>query len=313
MWQFDGTVGAMSDQTSILVIANAAAGSASDDDVDVVLDALSEIAETEVVIPDDGDAMAEALRSAEGRDVIVMGGDGSLNWVLGTCVAHDLFDSIGAIGLVPMGTGNDFARGMELPLDLRAAAEVAVRGHRVDCDLLVDEDKNVVMNAVHAGIAAAATGNAESFKGALGIGGYAVGALKAGTSTKGWEVAVWVDGEEVLGEDQDALMVTIAMGGSVGGGTPVAPDAQHTDRKADVMIATALGAWDRMTFAADLRRGQHVERDDVQVVQGTEVKIASVDSDKKFVINADGDLGETYLERTWTLWPRAWVCRTASS
>lgn len=299
----------MSEQPSILVIANAAAGSASDDDVDLVLEALGGLAETEVVIPHDGNAMTRALRSAGGRDVVVMGGDGSLNWVLGTCVAEDLFEEIGAIGLVPMGTGNDFARGMELPLDLREAARVAVHGQPQDCDLLVDEDENVVMNAVHAGIAAAATGNAQSLKGALGIGGYAAGALKAGMSTKGWEVAVWVDGEEVLDDEHDALMVTIAVGGSVGGGTPVAPDAAHTDRKADVVIATALSSWDRLTFAADLRRGQHVERDDVQVVQGTEVKIASADPDKEFVINADGDLGQNYRERTWTLRPRAWVCR----
>ncbi|MGB3762271.1 MAG: diacylglycerol kinase family protein, partial [Ornithinimicrobium sp.] len=79
----------MSDQPSILVIANAAAGSASDEDVDLVLEVLREYAETEVVVPEDDDAMASALRSAEGRDVVVMGGDGSFNWVLGTCVSHD--------------------------------------------------------------------------------------------------------------------------------------------------------------------------------------------------------------------------------
>ncbi|MGB3827675.1 MAG: diacylglycerol kinase family protein [Ornithinimicrobium sp.] len=303
----------MSDLPSVLVIANAAAGSAADDDVDRVLAVLGEHAQTEVVIPDGDEEMSQALGSADGRDVVVMGGDGSLNWVLSTCVADDLFDGIASIGLVPMGTGNDFARGMGLPLDLSEAARVAVQGERQDCDLLVDEDQNVVMNAVHAGIAAAATGNAESLKGALGIGGYAVGALKAGMSTKGWEVAVWVDGREVLDEDHDALMVTIAVGGSVGGGTPVAPDASHSDRKADVMIATALGSWDRLTFASDLRRGRHVERDDVQVVQGTEVKIASVDPDRTFVINADGDLGQQYRERTWTLRPRAWVCRVPGS
>lgn len=299
----------MPQKPSVLVIANAAAGSASDEDVDFVLSELRERAETEVVIPDDGEAMAQALRSAEGRDVVVMGGDGSLNWVLGTCVEHDLFGGIGTIGLVPMGTGNDFARGMELPLDLADAVRVALEGTPHDCDLLVDEDGNVVMNAVHAGIAAKATGNAQSMKGALGIGAYAIGALQAGMSTKGWEVAVWVDGEEVLDEDHDALMVTVAVGSSIGGGTSVAPDAEATDRKADVMIATALGAWDRLTFAADLRRGTHVERDDVQIVQGSEVTIRAVDSGEKFLVNADGDVGKEYTERTWALRPRAWVCR----
>ncbi len=303
------TVTPMPTKRSVLVIANAAAGSASDEDVDFVLAALRERAETEVVIPDDGDAMVEALRSADGRDVVVMGGDGSLNWVLGTCVEHDLFGGIGAIGLVPMGTGNDFARGMELPLDFPEAVRVALEGRPQDCDLLVDEDGQVVMNAVHAGVAADATGNAQSLKGVLGIGGYAVGAMKAGMSTKGWELAVWVDGEEVLDEDHDALMVTVAVGGTVGGGTSVAPDAEATDRKLDVMIATALGVWDRLTFAADLQKGSHVERDDVQVVQGSEVTIKSVDPDRQFLVNADGDLGEKYVERTWTLRPRAWVCR----
>jgi len=303
----------MSDKGSVLVIANAAAGSASDEDVDLVLEALGDRAETEVVIPDGGDEMAEALRSAQGRDVVVMGGDGSLNWVLSTCVEHDLFDGIGAIGLVPMGTGNDFARGMGLPLDLAEAVQMALEGEPHNCDLLVDEDGHVVMNAVHAGIAARATGNAESLKGAMGIGAYVIGAVKAGMSTKGWEIAVWVDGEEVLDKDHDALMVTIAVGSSIGGGTSVAPDAKATDRKVDVMIATALGASERLSFAADLQKGTHVERDDVQIVQGTEITITSVDPDKKFLVNADGDLGQKYSERTWKLRQDAWVCRAPSS
>ncbi len=301
---------AMNDKPSILVIANAAAGSASDEDTDLVLDALAEHAQTEVIVPDGEDEMVEALRGADGRDVVVMGGDGSLNWVLSTCIEHDLFGGLGAIGLVPMGTGNDFARGMGLPLDLHEAAKVAVRGKRMDCDLLVDEDGNVVMNAVHAGIAAAATQQAAGLKGTIGTAGYAVGAFSAGMSTKGWEVAVYVDGTEVLDEDHDALMVTVAVGASVGGGTRVAPDAEHTDRKADVMIATALGAWDRASFAVDLRRGQHVERDDVMIVQGTEVTVEAVDPDKEFLVNVDGDIGESYRRRTWTLQPQAWVCRT---
>ncbi len=306
-------MGVMPEKSSVLVIANAAAGSASDDDVDFVLDALRKRADTEVVIPDGDDAMVDALRSADGRDVVAMGGDGSLNWVLATCVEHDLFGGLGAIGLVPMGTGNDFARGKGLPLDLTEAVEVALEGEPHQCDLLVDEDGQVVINAVHAGIAARATGKAQSMKGALGIGAYAIGALKAGMSTNGWEVAVWVDGEEVLDEDQDALMVTIAVGSSIGGGTSVAPDADPTDRKADVIIATALGAWDRLSFAADLQKGTHVERDDVKVVQGTEITIKSVDPDREFLVDADGDLGQKYTERTWTLRSDAWVCRSPSS
>ncbi|MGB5953545.1 MAG: diacylglycerol kinase family protein, partial [Ornithinimicrobium sp.] len=290
----------MSAKDSVVVIANAAAGSAADEEVDQALKALGEQADTDVVVPDGDDEMEQALRDAEGRDVVVMGGDGSLNWVLATCWRLDLFGSIGSIGLIPMGTGNDFARGSGLPLDIDEAARVAVHGQRIECDVLTGDDGNLVMNAVHAGIAAAATAHADGAKDALGAAGYAVGAMAAGAKTTGWDVVVRVDGEEVLDDTQDALMVTIAVGGSIGGGTNVAPDANHSDRKADVMIATALGAWDKASFAADLRRGEHIQRDDVMVVQGTEITIESADPDKDFLVNADGDLGQRYRQRTWT-------------
>jgi len=295
--------------TSVLVIANAAAGSAEDEDVDRVLSTLASLAETDVVVPDGEEGMERALRSAQGRDIVVMGGDGSLHWVLQTASEHGLLDELGAIGLVPMGTGNDFARGMELPLDLVDAARIAVEGQPMEADLLEDEDGGVIVNVAHIGVAAVATSHAEGFKDAIGAAGYAAGALTAGVSTRGWEVVVHVDGEEVLDKDEDALLVSLALGSSVGGGTTVAPDASHTDRKVDVVVATGIRVRDRAGFAADLRRGTHAERDDVTVYQGTEVTIASVDPEKDFVVNVDGDLGPRYHSRTWTLRPAAWVCR----
>jgi len=302
-----------SSSTSVLVIANAAAGSAEDADVDRVLSTLASIAETDVVVPDGAEGMVTALTSAQGRDVVVMGGDGSLHWVLQTALEHDLLGDIGAVGLVPMGTGNDFARGIGLPLDLVDAARVAVEGEGREADLLVDEDGGVVVNVAHVGVAAAATSHAEGFKDAIGAAGYAAGALTAGVSTRGWEVVVHVDGEEVLDKDEDALLVSLALGSSVGGGTTVAPDASHTDRKVDVVVATGIRVRDRAGFAADLRRGTHADRDDVTVYHGTEVTVASVDPDKDFIVNVDGDLGPRYHSRTWTLRPAAWVCRVPSS
>ena len=58
------------------------------------------------------------------------------------------------LGLLPLGTGNDFARGTDLPLDPVAAAEVVLRDNPRPMDLVVDEVGEVVVNGVHVGVGA---------------------------------------------------------------------------------------------------------------------------------------------------------------
>ena len=68
---------------------------------------------------------------------------------------HDLSKAV--IGLLPLGTGNDFARAMEIPLDAEEAARVLVDGEIRPVDLIVDELGGVVVNNVHVGAGAQAS------------------------------------------------------------------------------------------------------------------------------------------------------------
>ena len=49
---------------------------------------------------------------------------------------HELADTL--VGLIPLGTGNDFARGVGIPLDPAEAARVVVAGNVAPVDLIVD-------------------------------------------------------------------------------------------------------------------------------------------------------------------------------
>ena len=75
------------------------------------------------------------IRAAEGPDgpadcAIVCGGDGSL------CrAAPGLIASSFTLGILPMGTANDLARTLGIPVELEAAAEVIVAGHQRRIDL----------------------------------------------------------------------------------------------------------------------------------------------------------------------------------
>lgn len=87
----------------------------------------------EVTIAASGSQIAEAARSARehGAPVIVAGGgDGTVN-----AVAAELVGSASALGVLPLGTLNHFARDAGIPLQLEEAIAVVARGHRVKVDV----------------------------------------------------------------------------------------------------------------------------------------------------------------------------------
>lgn len=299
------------ERRDVLVLANAAAGSVQDDEVEQALTVLRELAHVEVVVPAGPDDMAAAVAGLGGRDVVVLGGDGSVNALLRTVVGQDRLDELGTVGIIPMGTGNDLARARGLPLDDPAeAARVAVHGQARPADLLRDDRGGVVVNVAHAGVGAQATAHAAQAKQALGALGYALGAIRAGFTAPGRLLRVVVDGQVVEEGTRRVLMVSVALGTSIGGGAPVAPKARPDDALADVIVATAHGPLGRAGYALDLRRGEHLDRDDVRLVRGRRVQVVATAPEEAFLVNTDGEVEERRMERSWTLAPHAWQVRT---
>lgn len=293
----------------VLLLTNASAGSADQRVLEQVVEVLAARTRVDVVRPETADDLREALRDVAGRDVVVMGGDGSVH----ACVAAlDELALLGEVtlGIVPAGTGNDLARALGLPLDPVAAAEVAVSGTVRDVDLLREDAGGVVVNAVHAGVAARATAYAKEVKGLFGTLGYLLGAVRAGLGAQGWRLRVEVDGAVVADGSEPALMVSVVVGRSIGGGTEIAPSGGPDDRRVDVVVSAATGLWQRVAFARDLRRGRHTERDDVRALDGREVVVEAVGPDDAFQLNTDGDVAEEAVRRArWVLEPGAWRCR----
>ena len=80
------------------------------------------------------------------------------------------------------------------------------------------------------------------------------------------ELRVTLDGT-VLHEGE-TLLVAAGIGTSVGGGTPLSPDADPFDGVMDVTVSTATGAATRIGYAASVRAGTHVDRDDTVTARG---------------------------------------------
>ncbi|MBC2931735.1 diacylglycerol kinase family protein [Nocardioides sp. zg-1228] len=291
---------------SLLVITNAEAGTSDEARLAQALDALRDKASVEVAKTSNPGELDGVLHRAGGRTVVVAGGDGSLHAVVTALHKRRELDQA-TLALLPMGTGNDFARGNDIPLDIEDAARLVLSGEPRPVDLIVDETGNVVVNNVHVGVGAQASRKGHKWKsrlGAVGVGkanlgklGYPIGALLSAFDPPAWRLHVEVDGEVVNDVDRPVLMVAIGNGAKVGGGTDVNPDADTEDGLLDVMVSRAVGPSAKLGYVLRLRKGEHDERDDVLTLRGKSVKV----SGDEFWLSADGEISGPERTRSWRL------------
>jgi diacylglycerol kinase (ATP) len=295
----------------LLVITNSDAGPADKDSLEVALAVLRAHCSVEVAASSNPGELDSVLHRAGSRPIVVAGGDGSLHTVVSALYRrNDLKSAI--LGLLPLGTGNDFARGVGVPLDLEEAAHVLLEGTPRPLDLVVDEVGEVVVNVVHAGAGAIASRVGARWKERLhsiGIGGldlgrlgYPIGALQAAVAPPFVRLHVEVDGEVVVDLDQPVLMVAVGNGSHVGGGAGLTPYADPSDGRVDVMVTRSLGPLARLGYAASLALGRHPERDDVTYLRGTTVSV----SGEAFWCSADGEVYGPERHRTWHVEPAAY-------
>ena len=256
----------------------------------------------EVVSTATPEELDAALDGCGDRRLVVAGGDGSLHLAVTRLRARgELRDR--PIALVPLGTGNDLARALGLPLDPAEAARLVVNGTPRPLDLLVDDVGGIVVNAAHVGIGADAAELAGALKPRLGAAAYPIGAVRAGFRTTGWRLKVEVDGRLVADDHRRTLMVGIGNGRGIGGGTPLLPHALVDDGLLDVMVSQATGPFARIRFGAALTSGEHLTDPQVRFARGRSVTV----SGEPVGVNSDGETGVEVRRRTWTVSPGAWT------
>lgn len=192
------------------------------------------------------DLAAEAL--AAGHEVVVAaGGDGTICEVVQGI--HRC--GRGALGILPLGTGNDAARTLGLPLELSAAAAVlaADRRRRVD---LMQAGRRVVLNAIGIGLLGAINVNSTSIKWVRGMGAY----LAAGVGTlfryRCPEITLTIADFRFAGA---MTILAIHNGVTTGGGFRLCPAARPDDGELDATLVTATGVPARLGALLDCLRG----------------------------------------------------------
>ncbi len=189
---------------------------------------------------------AEAVRRGE-RLVVAAGGDGTICETL-----QGIHDGGGAaLGILPLGTGNDAARTLGLPLGLEDAARAIAAGRTRRVDLIRAGDR-LVFNAIGIGLLGAINVNSASIKFVRGIAAYLVAAVGTLFRYDCPEIALSGDGFDYRGR-----MTILAIHGGVttGGGFPLTPAAVPDDGKLDVLLVEATGVPARLARVVAAVRG----------------------------------------------------------
>lgn len=299
----------------ILAVVNSSAGTAYRRSVDAVAAFLASAARRqgttfELARTDDLKELDRVLAGLDGRQLVLLGGDGSIHAAVQCLHQKGTLREVGPIGIIPVGTGNDLARSLKIPLDALQAAECVMSGSPRTMELLLAEDR-VAVNAVHIGIGADAAAKGAAAKKKLsavkaGKLGYPIGAVAAGFSSPGLNLSVRVDGELLHDGSRPLLMAALGLGGTVGGGARLIPDANPHDGHVDVVLWESVGRAARVGYALGLKNGDHARRSDVRIGRGQTVEVIAVDG-KGFRVSNDGELWGPFIDRRWEVSCDAWT------
>ena len=248
--------------------------------------------EVRLLSADSGPALEAALRRVLEGDrpdaVIVVGGDGTVNLAVNVLALTET-----PLGIVAVGTGNDFARCLDLPhgdteasiAGLLAALEAEEPSVR-EIDAVRCSTGRWFAGMLSAGFDAAVNERANGMKRLSGTPRYVVAVLLELARLRARRYRITTDRET---RRLDAVLVTVGNTASIGGGMRLAPDARVDDGLLDVLVATPLSRRQLLRLFPKVFRGTHLTDDHVSIERGRVVTIDVDDRGPAPVTFADGE------------------------
>lgn len=233
----------------------------------------------------EGDAIQAARVAVERKFdlVVAVGGDGTLNEVVSGIAK---FENRPKIGLIPMGTTNDFARAVHIPRDITKAVDIILKGDSIPVDVGLMNDDRYFINIAGGGRLTELTYEVPSkLKTVLGQMAYYLKGIEMLPSIRSSRVRIEYDGQVF---DDSAMMFLIGLTNSVGGFEKLAPDASINDGKFTLLILKELNMAEFIRVASLALRGDHLS--DPHVIYAKASKI-SVTTEERVLLNLDGEYG----------------------
>jgi YegS/Rv2252/BmrU family lipid kinase len=228
--------------------------------------------------------LAEAAAREGWPAVVAVGGDGTVHEVVNGLMRAAAGGPSIPLGIVGVGSGNDFAKLAGVPQDAAAAVRrmTSAEPRAVDVGRVGAE---WFSNGVGIGLDARVAIQVDRRRRFRGMAMYLHALAGVLRVFRPPHMTVELDGERVA--DGPMTLVTVGNGGRHGGGFWICPDARIDDGILDVCACTGLGTLGILWFLPQVMRGTHTGASCVRMLRGTRVRVTSPDP---LPVHADGEI-----------------------
>ncbi len=242
-----------------------------------------------VITTGEGDAASAAEDAVRcGYDhVFVGGGDGTVNEVLnGIGAVPGGFDAV-VLGIVPLGTGNDFASAFGYPSDITAAADALVDAPAAWIDVGQLNDRYFINVSAGGFIAEVSDAVSPQLKNIAGRLAYVIGGATVVLEHEPVGVRVESSPRSL---SMSINMFAVCNSRLVGGGRLIAPDARVDDGLLDVYLVESMSKVEFVGLLTRVTEGEHVTDERVTYFRAAELDLQF---DRPIKVNTDGQVLET--------------------
>ncbi len=230
--------------------------------------------------PHHATSLTSTLIENGATDIIVVGGDGTLHEVIN---GFHSFDKVN-MGLIPCGTGNDFASALNIPLDVEKALEIILDGEAKYTDYMQMPTVRG-MNIIGMGIDVDVLKRYSLLKKKTKF-GYTMCLIKTLFKFEYSDFTVEINGEKT---QYRSFIACIANGKCYGGGLPICPVAIPTDKELDFVAVKELPKLKLIGAFIKLKKGKVLTLAQAHHEKMREIKITT---DTPVTVNVDGELYE---------------------
>lgn len=249
--------------------------------LETIRQAFRPLGEVDIVLTEHGGHAQELADEAiqKGCDLLVAaGGDGTINEIVNSMM-NSAVEGI-KLGIVPIGTGNDFAHSLGIALDVPTAVQNIIEGSTRKVDLaLLEDDKGrqrYFENNMGVGFDANVIVRTSAINALRGFPKYLAGVMTAmARDFKPVHLLARYDEEEV---SQKVLFLYLGIGTRGGGGFLLTPDASHDDDLVDSCTVAMLGRLRAMSLIGSAMKGTHVHTPYAAMRQNKQIVIHSHDA-----------------------------------